>query len=94
MGCVPTQLKELSFNVPGKIGRARKKEKHRATSIRDLTSEQRIIIPTENVVCERYLSTFGRLAGESAAYSYRKFTGKRTQESRWNGKGVNSRPEN
>ena len=54
--------------------------KERATSLKNLTVEQRRNLPTENLVCERYLSTFGGLAGESAAHSNKKFTGKRIRD--------------
>ena len=50
--------------------------KQRATSIKNLTTDQRRNLPSENLVCERYLSVFGGLAGQSAAHSNKKFTGK------------------
>ena len=55
-------------------------DKQRATSIKNLSTEERRNLPTENLVCERYLSSFGLLASESAMHSNKKFTGKRIRD--------------
>ena len=55
-------------------------DKLRATSIKNLSSEERKNLPTENLVCERNLAAFGNLAAESAKHSNKKFTGKRIRD--------------
>ena len=52
----------------------------RASSIQNLNIGERKNLPTENLVCERYLPSFGLIASESARHSNKKFKEKRIRD--------------
>ena len=52
----------------------------RVTSIVDFSEDQGKNLPTENLVCERYLASLGQIATSSAAHSYKKFKAKRIRD--------------
>ena len=52
----------------------------RATSIVKLSQTERQNLPTENLVCERYLATFGHIASNSASHSNKRFKAKRIRD--------------
>ena len=52
----------------------------RATFIGKLSQTERQNLPTENLVCERYLATFGHIASNSASHSNKRFKAKRIRD--------------
>ena len=52
------------------------------TSIVDLSEDQRKNLPTENLVFERYLASFGHIAASFAAHCNKKFKAKRIRDDR------------
>ena len=52
----------------------------RAPSIVKLSQTERQNLPTENLVCERYLVTFGHIASKSANHSNKRFKAKRIRD--------------
>ena len=52
----------------------------RATSIVKLSQTERQNLPTENLACERYLTTFGHIASNSASHSNKRFQAKRIRD--------------
>ena len=54
--------------------------KPRATQLYKMSEEERKNIPSENLVCERYLGKFGYLASISAVHSNKNFKAKRIRD--------------